>query len=342
MVRQSRWLMLVIVGLALLGAIFYSWYSPPELPGIHRVAPPFYESQGSKEPITPIPLVLDLDPRKIYLGRLLFNDPKLSSGNAISCAHCHKLSQGGTDGLMHPVGSGGQIVGFNTLTIFNSGFNFRYFWDGRAATLEDQLDFHLIGSAEMGSTWPEIVKKLESDAAYQREFSVIYPDGITPHSIKDAIAVFELSLTTPNSRFDRFLRGDRHAINNNERMGYDLFKSLGCISCHQGMNVGGNLYEKLGLIENYFEVRADHREIDFGRFNITRDEADRYKFRVPSLRNVALTAPYLHDGSAQTLEAVVAIMGKYQLGVDLRAEDINKIVSFLKTLTGEIHSEALN
>lgn len=334
MVDPSRRLVFVLSGFALFGAAYF-WYPTP----VHKESPlvtlDSIANNVAEEPITPLPLSVKLDERKVALGRLLFNDPKLSVDNTISCSYCHKLESGGADGLARPIGRGGRVGQFNTLTVLNSGFNFRYFWDGRAATLEEQLDFHLLNSAEMGSTWPQIIAKLQKDKSYARAFSDIYQEGIKENTIKDAIATFERSLITPNSRFDRFLRGDRNALNAQEKAGYDLFKSLGCISCHQGMNVGGNLYEKLGLIEDYFLSHEDMQGIHLGRYNITRKESDRYKFRVPSLRNVALTAPYLHDGSANSLEVAVAIVGKYQLGVELREDEIDKIVSFLEALTGE-------
>lgn len=342
MIKQSRWLSVALIGLAVCAAVFLFKYLSPESQQTHQVALPGIDVNIGQEPITPIPLVLNLDIRKVALGRRLFHDAQLSHDNKISCAYCHNLAKGGTDGLQHAIGINGKANSVNTLTVFNSGFNFRFFWDGRAATLEDQIDSQLNNPCELGSTWEEVVDKLEKDATYRRDFSAIYPEGIKQQTIKDAIVTFVRSLTTPNSKFDRFLRGDQQALNNIERAGYDLFKSLGCISCHQGMNVGGNLYEKIGLIEDYFAHRGNMQEADFGRYNVTHDEADRYKFRVPSLRNVALTAPYLHDGSAKSLEAVVAIMGKYQLGVDLRADEIGKIISFLNTLTGEFRVEEVN
>ena len=197
------------------------------------------------------------------------------------------------------------------------------------------MEIPLQHPAEMASTWPEVIAKLSKDAAYRLDFSTIYPQGIQQASVKDAIATYERSLTTPNSKFDRYLRGDIHAMNDEELDGYQLFKNLGCINCHQGMNVGGNLYQKLGVVNDYFAARGNVSEVDYGRYNITKIEADRYKFRVASLRNVALTAPYFHDASADTLEKAVLTMGRYQLGVSLSREEIISIVKFLNTLTGE-------
>jgi len=333
MVRKSGWL-IALSGLILCLAAAFFWYTAHD-----RRMPQDNSGQGlvpatGQEPITPIPLELKLDARKVALGRRLFHDPQLSHDNTISCSTCHDLAKGGADGLPFPVGIGKKQGKINTLTVFNSGFNYRLFWDGRAATLEDQMDFPLQHSAEMATTWPEVIAKLAKDADYRRDFASIYPEDIQPSTVKDAIATFERSLTTPNGKFDRYLRGDKNALDIDELAGYELFKNLGCSSCHQGMNVGGNMFEKLGIVDDYFAYRGDVREADFGRFNVTGIEEHRYEFRVPSLRNVALTAPYFHDASAGTLEQAVAIMGKYQLGVDLKADEIAKIVRFLNTLTG--------
>lgn len=341
MIKHSHWLVLALSGLALCVAVYIFWYITLGHSVAEKNSGPIVESGVGEEPITPIPLDLKLDTRKVALGRRLFHDPQLSHDDKISCSSCHNLATGGVDRLRRPIGIGGKEGEINTLTVFNSGFNFRLFWDGRAATLEDQIDFQLQDPADMGSTWPEVIAKLDKDSAYRRDFAVIYKEQIKPQNVKDAIATFERSLITPNSKFDRYLRGDKHALDSSELAGYDLFKSLGCISCHQGRNVGGNLYERLGLVADYFKHRGNVQKVDFGRYNVTKDEADRYEFRVPSLRNVALTAPYFHDASASTLDGAVIIMGKYQLGVDLRDEEVAKIVKFLNTLTGEYQGEAL-
>ncbi|HEY4698600.1 MAG TPA: cytochrome c peroxidase [Gallionella sp.] len=333
MVRKSGWL-IALSGLILCLVVVFFWYSAHDRRGLQDSSGQGLVPGAGQEPITPIPLDLKLDARKVALGRRLFHDTRLSHDNTISCSTCHDLSKGGADGLPFPVGIGKKQGKINTLTVFNSGFNYRLFWDGRAATLEDQMDFPLQHSAEMATTWPEVIAKLVKDEAYRRDFAVIYPEHIQPSTVKDAIATFERSLTTPDGKFDRFLRGDKHALDDEELAGYELFKNLGCISCHQGMNVGGNMYEKLGIVDDYFAHRGKVQEADFGRYNITGIEDHRYEFRVPSLRNVALTAPYFHDASAVTLEQAVAIMGRYQLGVDLNADEIASIVKFLNTLTG--------
>ena len=296
--------------------------------------PPVERTAGD-EPITPIPLELNLDRDKVALGGRLFIDARLSRDGTVSCSHCHDLAHGGADGLPRSVGIDGRLGVINAPSVYNSGFNFRQFWDGRAATLEEQIDGPLTNPAEMDSNWPDVIAKLNKDAAYVRDFAKLYADGIQPDNVRDAIATYERSLTTPNSKFDRFLRGEKNALNGDEFAGYQLFTKLGCITCHQGVNVGGNLYEKLGLFENYFERRGNLTRADKGRYNVTHNEEERYEFRVPSLRNVALTAPYFHDASAATLDDAVSVMARYQLGVALKRDEIRHIVSFLNTLTGE-------
>lgn len=291
---------------------------------------------NAKEPITPIEALTTLPAEKVLLGDKLFHDPILSEDNSISCAHCHPLDNAGTDGLPRSIGINGMRGERNTPTILNSGLNFVQFWDGRAKTLKEQVSSPIHNPKEMSSNWPQIIGKLRLDSQYQAQFSAIYPDGITAENISDAIATFEHSLLTPNSRFDLYLKGQQDAISDEELQGYRLFKSYGCSSCHQGQGVGGNIYEKLGVVISYFDKKEDIEISDYGRYNITGEEQHRYQFKVPSLRNVALTAPYLHDGSIQTLEEVVYIMGRHQLGRRIPEKDAERIVAFLKTLTGKL------
>ena len=193
---------------------------------------------------------------------------------------------------------------------------------------------------EMGASWLDVVAKLKQDAQYSQAFDKLYSEGITRTTIKDAIVTFEKSLYTPNSRFDQYLRGDKAAITLKEKQGYKYFKKYGCISCHQGINVGGNMYQKIGVLDDFFAGRKKTKA-DLGRFNVTGLESDKYKFKVPSLRNVELTAPYFHDGSAATLEEAVQAMAKYQLGRRIPKKDLNLIVDFLKTLTGHYNDKGL-
>lgn len=336
---RMHWLVLAL-GLVLSSAAIFSWEAAPDKHEVRSRLPLKDTPDARLEPITPIPLHVELDARKVALGRRLFHEPRLSSDNTISCAHCHNLANGGMDGLPRSIGIGGKEGNINAPTVFNSGFNSSQFWDGRAATLEEQVDFPMLHTCEMGTTWTDVIGKLERDESYRRDFSAIYPEGISQAAVRNAIADFERSLITPNSRFDRFLRGDKLALDAYELAGYELFKNLGCISCHQGVNVGGNMYEKIGLFGDYFAQRGDVQPVDYGRYNVTKNEEHRHEFRVPPLRNVALTAPYFHDASAETLEQAVAVMGKYQLGVILSEQEIAKIAGFLGALTGTYQAEA--
>lgn len=335
--RQHRFSLILFPLIVSVIALFF-WYTPQAHAEVKKDSPVF-NTRAEQEPITPIPLVMDLDPDKVALGRRLFNDTRLSNDNSISCASCHDLTKGGDDGLPYSIGIDGKEGSINAPTVFNSGFNFRQFWDGRAATLEDQIDFPMQNPDELGSTMAEIITKLNKDETYRRDFTEIYQQEIKPEDVRNAIATFERSLITPNAKFDRYLRGDENALDEDELAGYQSFKNLGCISCHQGMNVGGNLYEKFGLANDYFAARGNVQKTDYGRYNITKVEHDRYEFRVPSLRNVELTAPYFHDASATTLEQAVVAMAKFQLGTSLSEDEISKIVKFLKTLTGVYQSE---
>ena len=294
------------------------------------------------EPIQPLPQYTARDKKKIYLGELLFNDPRLSNDDSISCATCHNLETGGVDRLARSVGVYGNVGDINSPTVFNSGLNIAQFWDGRAETLEDQIDGPTHNPKEMGSSWAQITEKLSSDKTYQALFKNSYSDGITSVNIKDAIASFEKSLVTINSPFDRYLRGEKDAISANAKAGYQLFKEFGCISCHQGSNVGGNVFQKFGVMGDYFSDRGSViTQADFGRFNVTGLEEDKFVFRVPSLRLATLTPPYFHDGSVNTIEEAVRTMVRYQLGRMSSEKDEELIVAFLHTLVGEYNGRPL-
>lgn len=315
------------------------WKSSPEGPVITAVG----QVALAEEPIQPIPLVLNLDSRRVALGDQLFHDTQLSSNGTVSCATCHALDKGGTDRLAISQGMGGSLTGLNAPTVFNSGFHSRLNWDGKAKTLEEQANGPIASVGEMGGmSWPAVVDRLQQSEAYSGLFGEIYTDGITPDNVRDAIATFQRSLYTPNASFDQYLRGDEDAITAEAKQGYDLFKSYGCISCHQGMVVGGNMFQTLGIFGDYFADRGTPiLEADLGRFNITGNELDRHVFKVPSLRNIALTAPYFHDGNAETLDDAIKMMGKYQLGVDIPQVDVDKLMQFLRSLTGEYDGEPL-
>lgn len=299
-----------------------------------------YDGLGGGQAIVPIEPAVGLNPLKVALGQRLFHEPRLSHDDSISCASCHILDRGGADGRRFSPGIGDAIGVINTPTVFNTALNFRQFWDGRALTLEKQAVDPIESPIEMGSSLPEVAAKLALDTTYVDAFREIYPAGITPESIVDALATFERSLTTTNSRFDRFLRGDLQAISVEEKAGYALFISLGCISCHQGANVGGNVYQRFGIMGDYFADRGGMTTADLGRYNITGQEEDRHVFKVPGLRTVALTPPYFHDGSTMTLTGAVKVMAKYQLGTELTSEQVDLIVQFLTSLSNTTSLES--
>jgi len=275
------------------------------------------------------------------LGRRLFNDRRLSKDNSIACVNCHNLSHGGANRTSVSVGLGDRKGDLNAPTIFNASLNVAQFWDGRADTLEDQIDGPVHHAAEMGSDWDEIIGKLELDRDYTQQFDELYKDGITTANIKNAIATFERSLITTGSRFDRYLLGDTDALNDSEREGYRLFKDLGCASCHQGANVGGNLFVKFGVWNNYFTDRGALSNADLGRYNVTGRERERHVFKVPSLRAAAATPPYFHDGSEETLEGAIFIMAFYQLGISLTPDKVEHLAGFIRSLAGNIDGQPI-
>ena len=288
----------------------------------------------TREPIKPIEEI-EVDPEKVALGRALFHDPRLSKDNTTACVSCHDLANGGDDGLRVSVGIDGKGGTINSPTVFNVGLNFKQFWDGRAETLEEQIDGPVQSPLELGSLWPELLAKLHAHESYPTRFKSLYPDGINRNNVKNALAEFMKSLTTPNSRFDQWLRGEDDALGALEERGYTLFKLYGCVSCHQGANVGGNMFQVFGVLNNYFERRGNITDADLGRYNVTGEPEDRHAFKVPSLRMAALTAPYLHDGGAATLRDAVDAMFEFQLGRSAPDEDKEAIVAFIKTLPGE-------
>ena len=287
------------------------------------------------EPIKPIPEHVEVNAEKAALGRDLFHDARLSRDDTIACASCHDLAAGGDDDRKLPVGIEGRVGLVNTPTVFNAGLNFRQFWDGRADTLEQQVDGPVQSPQAMGSLWPDVVAKLYQAEDYPERFAALYPGGISRDSVSDALAEFIRSLTTPNSPFDRWLNGDTSALGALERRGYALFKRYGCVSCHQGANVGGNMFQVFGVRNEYFRKRGGITKADLGRYNVTGHPADRHAFKVPSLRMAVHTAPYLHDGSAATLRDAVDAMFEFQLGWQAPDEDREAIVAFIEALAGE-------
>ena len=293
------------------------------------------------EPLNPLPAVPQQDAQRVALGRQLFNETRLSVNGALSCASCHQLAKGGADNKAFSIGFAGLPVAINTPSVLNASLNFRQFWNGRADSLEAQIHEVVQSPSEMGSNWQHVVQTLSADATYRTSFANAYPDGVTMENVQDALATYERTLISSNSRFDQYLLGDTQILSREEKYGYQRFKEYGCIACHQGVNIGGNMYQKFGVMGDYFQVRGNPSESDLGRYLVTHDEEDRNVFKVPSLRNVAVTAPYFHDGSAATLEEAVDVMFKFQLGRIPSAEDKTLIIKFLKTLTGEWEGKPL-
>ncbi len=296
------------------------------------------------EPITPIPGFRHLsakDGKKRALGALLFRETAFSSDDSLSCASCHDLAYGGVDHAAFSIGANGAVDAVNAPTVFNATFNFKQFWDGRVETLEEQLDARVHDEDGLGSSWESIAGKLQTSEVYGPLFDDLYEDGIQAPAIQDALVAYMHSLITPDSPFDFWLEGDDSALSREELEGYHLFKDYGCIRCHQGVGVGGNMFQAFGVVRDYFSDRGGVAQADFGRYNHTKIEEHRFHFKVASLRNVALTAPYFHDAASETLAEATQIMARYQLGLELEEREIQRIERFLNTLTGEYRHEGL-
>ncbi len=285
----------------------------------------------SKEPIQPIEAAKIKNPAMVELGKKLFFDPRLSKSGFISCNSCHNLSMGGTDNLKTSIGDHWHEGPINAPTVLNSSMNVAQFWDGRAADLKAQAGGPIANPGEMGFSHELAVGVLQSIPGYVAEFKTVFGnDKVTITEVTKAIAAFEETLVTPNSRFDKWLKGDKKALSAEETAGYKLFKESGCVACHNGPAVGGNSYQKMGVVEPY---KTNNKAE--GRSAVTGKDADRFNFKVPMLRNVELTYPYFHDGEANTLHQAVETMGRIQLGKTFSDEENAKIVAFLKTLTGD-------
>lgn len=296
----------------------------------------------ANEPIQPIPDALPVDAKKVAVGEKLFNDKRLSADNTLSCAGCHFFEKAGTDNQRFSEGIRNQFGDINPPSVFNAAFNIQQFWNGRAADLQEQAGGPPLNPIEMGSKdFGEIIAKLQQDAPLTAEFTAVYPDGWSQNNITDAIAEYEKTLITPNSRFDRWLKGDAKAISQKEAEGYQRFKSYRCSSCHVGKALGGQSFEYMDLKQDYFTDRGNPLGSDEGLKAFTGKEEDLHRFKVPNLRNVELTAPYLHDGTLTTLDDTVRVMGTYLSGMDVPPADRELIVAFLRTLTGEFQGKPL-
>ncbi len=306
----------------------------------------YYVSEGmaaqhANEPIQRIEAV-PYDAKKAELGKKLYNDKRLSTDDSISCATCHDFAKAGTDNLRFSEGVRKQVGDINAPTVFNAVYNDRQFWNGRAADLQEQAGGPPLNPIEMASKdWNEIIGKLAKDKDFTAEFVAVYPSGWTDKNITEAIAEYEKTLITPNSPFDKWLAGDDNAISEEAKQGYARFKAYRCASCHVGKALGGKSFEYMDLKKDYFADRGNPLGSDVGLKAFTGVTDDVHKFKTPLLRNIELTAPYLHDGTVTTLDEAVRIMGIYLVGIEVPAADRVRIVAFLRTLTGEFEGKPL-
>ena len=297
----------------------------------------------SGEPILPLPAApADLDPAKVEIGAQLFSDKRLSADGTVSCQSCHQPSAGGVDPRRHSISAFGKVRELNSPSIFNlhvltSGLN----WTGRTENLDKQIAGSISNADTMASSWPKVLELLAADGELSAKMKAAYggDQPVSQANVSHAIVSFERSLVTP-SRFDDWLAGDDKAISAREKKGYELFKARGCVGCHNGAAVGGNSFQRFAPIGDYWAYRAAKNrgsmvELDKGRFVVTKKPEDMHVFRVAPLRNVALTAPYFHDGSVPTLDEAIQLMGRHQLGVELTQLERKDIEAFLKSLTGK-------
>lgn len=301
------------------------------LPVLILFTVPALADRIANEPIKPIqPAKID-EPEKVELGKKLFFEPRLSRSGFISCNSCHNLSRGGSDNLPTSVGHNWQQGPINSPTVLNSSLSLAQFWDGRAETLQEQAAGPIDNPMEMAFTHTLAIEVLRSIPAYLDMFERVYDTrDINIDHVTDAIAVFEETLVTPNSRFDQWLEGDDDALSEQEMAGYQTFKEIGCAACHYGEAAGGKDFHRMGIVNEYATKNPSQ-----GRYEVTGDESDRFTFKVPTLRNVELTYPYFHDGAVWTLEEATEIMAYLQLGRELPEQDIDNMVAFMKALTGD-------
>lgn len=308
----------------------------PPRPEADRAAPAPPASASSMppwDPIAPVPPVA-LDGAKVALGERLFDDPILSGDGLVACASCHLHDKGYADGRARAAPAGRPEGKINVPTMLDVGLWPSMNWTGKFASIEEHNDA-LIGRPDvMATSWADCAARAAARPDYVTRFGAVYRDGVTAANVRDALVAYERSLVALDAPFDRYLRGEAGALSDEAREGFFLFRDYGCVSCHQGVGVGGNMFQKFGVMRDYFADRGSVTEADLGRFSVTREERDRHVFRVPSLRNVELTAPYFHDGSAATLEEAIRVMARYQLGRPLADGQVGRIAAFLRSLTG--------
>lgn len=335
----NRYAYSVIAGLILvLSALFlYFQYAKPikKEPYLKQVTE--YHTVSVVGPIQPIPTIKTIDEDWLKLGKALFNSTLLSKDNTISCASCHLINEGGDDGFPVSIGVGGAVGERNSPTILNAVFNFRQFWDGRGADLAEQTIGPIHNPVEMDTNFVDIISKLKQSPEFVSAFNLINSEGITQEAIIEAIVTFEESLITPNAPIDLYLKGDESALTSQQKRGYEKFLAFGCVACHQGRNIGGNLYQRIGRISSVPTKLLN----DTGRFSVTKNPDDKYVFKVPSLRNIKQTGPYFHNGSVATLKEAIRIMAKGQLGIDLEEQDIQDLLALFDAFNGQLPAGSL-
>lgn len=325
MLRRSQSVWLVVVGCL---ASFAAWPQSALMK----------QAQGLFKPLPDSPPSLPgnpATPAKVELGKMLYFDPRLSESHSISCNSCHMIGMGGVDLQETSLGHRWQHGGRNAPTVYNAVLDIAQFWDGRAKDLEQQAGGPLVNPVEMDTTEAHVVEQLKGIPGYTAIFAKAFPDAsdaLTFDNVRKAIAVFEATLLTPGAPFDRYLKGDESALDAQQKDGLALFINKGCAGCHHGVNVGGGMYAPFGVVER---PGADVLPPgDKGRFAVTKTASDEYVFRVPSLRNVALTPPYFHSGKVWDLRQAVGIMDSSQLGTQLTDDEVTKITRFLASLSG--------
>lgn len=335
----NRYAYSVIAGLILvLSALFlYFQYAKPIKKEPYLKQATEYHTVSVVGPIQPIPTIKTIDKDWLKLGKALFNSTLLSKDNTISCASCHLINEGGDDGFPVSIGVGGAVGERNSPTILNAVFNFRQFWDGRGADLAEQTIGPIHNPVEMDTNFVDIISKLKQSPEFVSAFNLINSEGITQEAIIEAIVTFEESLITPNAPIDLYLKGDESALTSQQKRGYEKFLAFGCVACHQGRNIGGNLYQRIGRISSVPTKLLN----DTGRFSVTKNPDDKYVFKVPSLRNIKQTGPYFHNGSVATLKEAIRIMAKGQLGIDLEEQDIQDLLALFDAFNGQLPAGSL-
>jgi len=333
----TGYLICIVIALAIIILIILSYYYltlPTTKVSNVKLSQTTFHSVRVRGAIQPIPKKITTNIKWVELGKALFNSKLLSKDNTIACASCHLIKHGGDDGFQFSTGVNNQQGTRNSPTILNAVFNFRQFWDGRSKNLTEQISDPINNPIEMATNWPDVIAKLNQSSTFKQAFKRVGNENINQKNIVKAITVFEESLITPHAPIDKFILGDNSALTVQQQRGLKKFIDFGCITCHQGQNIGGNLYQKLGRID----FVPENLQQDLGRFTLTNKESDRFVFKVPSLRNIAQTAPYFHNGSVESLERAVQIMARAQLGLSLSEQDTEDLVALLQAFTGKLYN----